>query len=226
VLDKHRVGIDQDSSYSTSPVLSLLSLSKEKMIAANIFDSTWEEMDQEMIRQSRATIFVLSLMAISGGLAALGLATDSLHYVLVAMLLDLLSAYLVISISAGLVTLILVALGQPVIGGDPAYLPQADILINYWQKITPAGILVAVLASAAGAVLVATLRLVLTAGVMVALSLVPAATFVGMGAVIGRWDMAGQGLLRWLLEVGIVLVVLLVLFLLYSSIRQRRKGNI
>jgi uncharacterized membrane protein len=100
--------------------------------------------------------------------------------------------------------LLLQALGRSALGSEASYLP-AGVLSSYWTSITAPGLVVTATASAAGAILIATDRAVLTAGVMVALALVPGAAIAGLATASGDLGLAASGALRWLLEVVIVL---------------------
>jgi uncharacterized membrane protein len=70
--------------------------------------------------------------------------------------------------------------------------------------------------------LIASRRAVLTAGVMIALALVPAATIASLGVVAGQLDVAGKGLLRWAIEVALVAATSALVFLWKRSSVQRR----
>jgi uncharacterized membrane protein len=72
------------------------------------------------------------------------------------------------------------------------------------------GLIVTTAAGAAGAILIATDRAVLTAGVMVGLALVPGAAITGLAAASGEFGLAWSGALRWLVEVAIVMAASLV----------------
>jgi uncharacterized membrane protein len=64
----------------------------------------------------------------------------------------------------------------------------------------------------AGGILVITMRSVLTAGVMVALALVPASALVGIGIVFTDMALAGKGFARLAIEIGLVLGTSLLVF--------------
>jgi hypothetical protein len=74
----------------------------------------------------------------------------------------------------------------------------------------------------AGALLIATNRAVLTAGVMVALALVPGATIGAAAAMEGELAMAASGAARRLIEVGVVLVTSALVFQWKQSRVHRR----
>lgn len=92
--------------------------------------------------------------------------------------------------------------------------------MSYWSSVTLAGTLVAVVAGVAGALLVNANRAVLTAGVMVALALVPGAALVGLGIIAGDGALARDGALRWLHDALIVVAVGTAAF---GTIRWRRR---
>lgn len=96
--------------------------------------------------------------------------------------------------------------GTAPLGAEEAYL-QAGVLASYWTTITFPGLLATAVASIAGAVLLAANRSVLTAGVMIALALVPSAAIVGASLAIGDLSLAGQALLRWAADVAAVAVL-------------------
>lgn len=78
--------------------------------------------------------------------------------------------------------------------------------VEYWSSLTPISVVIAVAASGAGAAIIAAQRSVLTAGVMIALALIPSASIVGMALVSGELALAGQAALRWIVDVGCVIV--------------------
>lgn len=75
-----------------------------------------------------------------------------------------------------------------------------------WSTLTPMSVVIALAASGAGAAIIAAQRSVLTAGVMIALALIPSALIVGMAFVAGEFGLAGQAAVRWLVDVGCVVL--------------------
>ena len=76
--------------------------------------------------------------------------------------------------------------------------------VQYWLSLKPMSLVIALAASGAGAAIRAAQRSVLTAGVMIALALIPSAAIVGMGLVSGEFGLAGQAAMRWLVDIGCV----------------------
>jgi hypothetical protein len=247
-LDAAGIGRSAGTSISTSDPTSVISVSAASSAATDIHEALWEETELTLGRESGMTVNMLVVMAISGAIATIGLVMNILHYVIAAMivapgfepilrvafgavagspawrrgLIDTGKGYLALVAGAIAAALVLAALGKPLIQGEASYLP-AGVLIPYWSSVSSPGVIASAVASIAGALLVATRRSVLTAGVMVALSLVPAATLVGLGLVAGDLELAGRGLLRWLIEVGLVAAASALVFAWKRSSVHRRK---
>jgi hypothetical protein len=229
ILDTHGIGQGPDSSATTSDMLGVVSRQHAETAANDISDITWEEMDALLSKESNMTVNGLAVMSISGILATVGIATNALHLVIGAMIIapgfgplvrigiggvtkgsawrpgvsHAARGYLALVAGAVAAALVLRALGESPTGGESTYLP-AGVLATYWTTITVPSLIVSAVASIAGAILVAANRSVLTAGVMVALALVPTAAIAGAALTTGEFDLAGRGLLRWAIEVGFV----------------------
>lgn len=83
--------------------------------------------------------------------------------------------------------------------------------------------MVSIVAAFAGAAILVTNKSVLTAGVMIALALIPAASIIGMGLIEGDMDIAGSASIRFLLEVVIVAVFSGLFFLLKRLTTMKRR---
>jgi hypothetical protein len=248
LLDAAGVGRTSGTSITTSDPTSVISASSASPIATDTHEALWEETELTLGRESGMTANMMVVMAVSGAVATIGLVMNILHYVIAAMviapgfepilrvgfgaiagsqawrrgLIDSGKGYLALLAGAVAAALALAALGKPLIQGEATYLP-AGVLIPYWSSISPSGVLASAAAAIAGAILVATRRSVLTAGVMIALSLVPAASLVGLGVVAGDLDIAGRSLLRWLIEVGLVAGASVLVFAWKRSSVHRRR---
>lgn len=229
LLERHGVGTEPGGSITTSEPASVVSSSLVQAIVRDSSESTWEEMEIVVGKESNMTVNALLIMAISGILAAIGIATNALHIVIAAMVIapgfepisrlslgavsgssawrrgltDTALGYMALLGGAIAATLVLQALGKSPLGGESTYLPTG-VLISYWTNITTSSLIITAVAGIAGAILIATNRSVLTAGVMIALALVPAAAITGMALVSGEFSLALKSLLRWLIEVAFV----------------------
>jgi uncharacterized membrane protein len=247
LLGDQGAGRSSTISFSTSEPISIVSASSAEEIVKDVSEATWEEMEAVIAKNSNATASALLVMAISGVLATIGIATNALHIVIGAMLIapgfqpivrialgivgksgawrrgvsHTLQGYLALAGGAAGTALFLQAIGKSPLGSEASYLP-AGVLISYWTSITMPSVVVTSVAGAAGALLIATNRAVLTAGVMVAVALVPGATIAALAIVSGDLDVAASGVLRWLTEAGLVLLAsMLVLFWKRSRVHRR-----
>lgn len=231
VADTYGLGRHDGMSLTTNEPLSLVShgytaLSREEG------GTTWEELEAAMSSDSTMTRERLLVMLIAGFIAGVGIVTGAIHVVVGAMVIapgfqpfarfalglvnrsrswqggfqDALSAYLSVVTGAAAAAVLSTLFGASGIdaGGD-SYL-GADELVLYWSTITWGGIAVGAVAAVCGGLLLAINRTVLTAGVMVALALVPTAALVPMALVAGDPGLAGRAGLRFLVEVGLVLL--------------------
>ncbi len=247
VLADEGVGADESSSFSTSEPKSLIQSSASEAIARDSSEMSWEEIESAIGHQSNMTVNAMTVMFVSGVIATVGIATNALHVVLGAMLIapgflplvrvslgivaqspawrrglvDLIKGYAAVAAGAASATLLLIGMGKQPLGEEASYLP-AGTLISYWMSITGTSVVVSLVAGVVGAILLATGRSVLTAGVMVALALVPGASLVGMGAVTGNLDVMTGGALRWVADVATVIITsLLVLLWKRASVHKR-----
>ncbi|WP_027367868.1 DUF389 domain-containing protein [Desulfocurvibacter africanus] len=237
LLDRHGIGQEAGGSWLTSQPMGLVSKEWEEEIPRGRTEASWEEMEMSLARESNMTVNSLLIMAISGVIAAVGILTNALHIVVGAMLIapgfepitriamgivnrggswrlglpHTAMGYAALVLGAAVTSLGLRLTGIDTPYEHSSYLP-AGVLITYWTSISGPSLWVTITASIAGAVLVVIHRSVLTAGVMIALALVPSACLVGMGAAYGNWGLAGKGLLRWIVEAGVVLACSLLVF--------------
>jgi uncharacterized hydrophobic protein (TIGR00271 family) len=230
-LDEQGMLQRQNVSITTTQPQSILSQQNSKLIRHDSSEATWEEMLGSISKESNITINAFLIMFIAGVVATVGIATNALHLVVGAMVIapgfepivrislglvtrhedwqrgitDTLKAYFAIILAAALTTLFLKANGENPMGGESSYLP-AGVLVSYWTSITLPSLLVTATASIAGALVIITNRSVLTAGVMIALALVPTATILGMSLATGEFATAQDAFIRWLIEVASVAV--------------------
>jgi len=250
LLDRHGIGRGAGNSIRTTQPLGIISPRHIQALRQDPSDALWEEMEATVVHESNMSISGLLLMAFSGIVAAVGISTDALHLVIGAMVIapgfepisrialgavsgggafrrglaDTAKAYLVLAFAAFATGLILPTMGVPVPGGKGDYLP-AGILSAYWSSITAPALLVSAVASATGGLLIAVNRSVLTAGVMIALALIPAATLTGMALSAGDFDLFARSLLRWVIEVTLVGGFSALIFLWKRTSLHRRSGS-
>lgn len=237
----------QGEGISLAEPAAVISPDEQEHLSNDLTDVSWEEMEFTIMRESSMRANALLIMAASGFFAAVGLATGALHLVIAAMVIapgfepivrislgavarsptwrrgarDTLLGYAAMTGGAALAGAVLVALGEPLFGGAAEYLlPEA--LQRHWTGFGAESLLVTTVAGAAGAILVASNRSILTAGVMIALALVPPVAMLGLAVVGGDAGLAGRALARWGVEVGIVAVSSLAVFAWKARTLQRR----
>ena len=251
LLDAHGIGASASTSLATSEPVSLVVPPARTRLNHDTSEGTWEEIETVLGKESNATGNTLGIMVISGILAAIGLATNALHLVIAAMLVapgfepllrislgivvrslawrrgvvQTAKVYGALLLGALIGSVILRLVGTSPLGDDAGYLPE-EVLVDYWTAFTLPALLVSLVASAVGAILVAANRAVLTAGVMVALALVPGATLAVSGLMAGDAGIAGRGALRWLLDAVLVVGVSAVVFAWKQARVHRRHSHL
>jgi hypothetical protein len=234
----------------TSEPLMLVRQDQNRSILRSSIESSWEEIESMIAKESNMTINGLLLMATAGFIAGIGVTTESLHLVIGAMaiapgflpivrvvngflsgmeswksgLTDFVRGYLTLMAAAAAASLLMQLIGKDGLGeGSSTYLRDGS-LISFWTNVTPEGIAVSAAAALAGAILLVCNRSVLTAGVMIALALVPTAALVGIGVAAGDFSVVIAGALRWLIDVAIVALAALIILGWKKSSVLRRPG--
>jgi hypothetical protein len=247
LLTRYGAGRDDGVSVTTSEPDGMVSASGAEALADDIGASAFEEIEHTLDREATLGANELTVMGVSGAVAVAGLVTNSVHLVIGAMVvapgfepllkLSLSAAvgggawrrgvaqtaqgYALLVVGALLSGLVLSASGR-LPAGSAGYL-QGGALVSYWRELTAAATLVAVVAGVAGALLVNANRAVLTAGVMIALGLVPGAALVGLGIAARDGTLLRDGAVRWLHDAAIVVAVGSITF---GGLRARRRRRL
>lgn len=238
LLDKRKMLQNPLVSVTTSQPLSIISQPSSLEITNDTSEATWEEMQSMISKESNMTTNGLLTMIVAGIIAAVGISTNALHLVIGAMVVapgfepivriplglitsniawkrgvtDTLKGYAGLMAAAALTTLLLQALGQDTLDGKASYLTEGALL-SYWTKISVTSVIVSAAAGFAGALVIAAHKSILTAGVMIALALIPSATLTGMALAEGEFYIAQQAALRWVLDVALVAAFSVIVFL-------------
>jgi hypothetical protein len=249
IADRYGLGERGGVTMSTSVPLSVV-VHSEQALTREVGATTWEELELSIGEDSTMTVDRITVMAIAGFIAGLGIVSGTLHLVIGAMviapgfqpfarfllgvinrsgawrggLLDAGRAYGALLAGAAAAAVLSQLLGVSALeAGDDSYL-SADALVVYWTTLSWTGVAVGAAAGVCGGILISLNRTVLTAGVMVALALVPTATLVPMGLVAGDPGLALDAALRFLAEVSLVLASVTVVFVLKRR-RDRRRAS-
>lgn len=232
----------------TAEPTSLVHAPMSAPIVLDSSESTWEEMERMVAKESNMTVNALLIMGVAGASAAAGLLTNALHLVIAGMLIapgfeplariplslvargrtwryglwHTLSGYLALAGGAVVMGLLLGARGIWPAQTEGSYLP-VGVLVDYWTQFSPVSLLVSAAASAAGGLLIVTNRSILTAGVMVALALVPVATIAAVALAAGQVVLAGTAAIRLLVEMLLVVTMSGVVFGVKRATTHRRR---
>ena len=240
-----------DVSVTTNKPTNVISKSASEKILTENHETTWEDVLKSLLHESNMSFNTLLVMFISGLIAAIGISTNSIHVVIGAMLIapgfepvsrlamgivanhrdwkrggiDTLKGYSVLIGGAVVGGSIIKLMEKDLVPGTSSYLP-AGVLPEYWTSITATSLIVSVVAAVAGGIIIMTNKSLLTAGVMVALALIPTATLVGLGLLEADFSMVGTALIRLLLELAIVTIFTGTVFLWKRNTTQQRDMKI
>ncbi len=248
LLDERKIGQSPNSSITTSEPTGLISTSSTEMITHDTSEALWEEMELILTKESNMTAGMHGVMAISGFVAAVGIVTGVPHLVIGAMVIApgfepliritlgvvtqsrawirglrfTAQGYVALLLGAALAALVMRATGISLLS-EEGYYADPHVLVSYWTSLTVPSLLVSSVASVAGTIFVASNRSVLTAGVMIALALIPSATMVSIALVAASWSVAGQALLRWAVDAALVLIFSALVFMWKRYRLHRRR---
>lgn len=247
MLEDEGLLLREDVSITTSKPTSVISKSKSKEILSETHETSWEDILKNLLHQSDMNLNSYLVMFCAGVVAAIGISSNSLHTVIGAMLiapgfepisravlglvtnhrdwrkgtLDTITGYGVL-IAGGLAGGVIAGFFiEDVLPGTATYLDRGS-LVDYWMGFSAISITVSIFASFVGGIIIMTNKSILTAGVMVALALIPTAALVGMWLLEGNLESAGIALLRLLLEIFIVALLTGGVFLWKKNFTHKR----
>ena len=235
-----------DFSITTSEPDYMISAPDLEVLDRETNEVSWESVASTFRKESNLEFNFILLMALSGTIASGGLWSDRLQIVIGAMVIApgfmpllrlpfgllmgprsmttrglaaLLAGYSALALSAAATFWVLQAV-------DPA--SSTDLTsrewIRYWSSLSPSSAVVALCAGAAGAVVVTAGRSVLTAGVMIALALVPTMTITGMALAAADFALATEAAGRWLVDAVSVIVAGGLVFIAKQALIHNRRG--
>ena len=221
----------EEVSVTTNKPTNIISRSSSEKILNENHETSWEDVLKNLLDDSNMTVNTQLVMFISGIIAAIGISTNTLHVVIGAMLIapgfepvsrlamglvvrhrewkrggmDVLKGYGVLITGSVTGGFMMKLWGQEVLPGTSSYL-SAGALPEYWSSITISSLVVSIVAAVAGGIIIMTNKSLLTAGVMVALALIPAATLIGLGLVEADLLLMRTAFIRLFLELAIVAI--------------------
>lgn len=239
LADRCGAGVDESVSLSTSRPASVVSAGREDDILQDTTSGTAEEIELEIGRESTMTAGKLAIMAVAGLVAGIGLAAGALHVVVGAMVIapgfmpfsrialgvvqrsrawrrgltDLAKGYAALAAGAAVSAALSTAFGVGALDAGTGSYHSPGSLVRYFSTVSWTSWAIAVVAGLGGGVLLVTNRRVLTAGVMIALGLVPALSLAAMALVAGDLQLAARSLGRWCVDAVVVTAMSVVVFL-------------
>lgn len=249
MLDEAGLGREASVSLSTSSPASVVTAGQMSAVVRDSSTSTWEEIELTLGRESTMTPLKLVVMAMVGVIAAAGVLTGALHVVVGAMVIapgfeplvrialgivqrrrswrdgvaDSARCYGALLVGAVGCAGVLSAAGTTLPEGTGTYHP-ASALVSYWTTVTVSSVIVTIAAAVAGILLIIARRAVLTAGVMIALALVPALTLVAVSGVAGDLDLLARAAARWSVDVAAVVGASVIVLGLRSRVGRSRQS--
>ena len=236
-------------SVVTAELASISDPVHQAAISQDYDQAIWEEMETGLRHQGRITVNFLVLMALGGSIAAVGLVSEpgpqAVAFVASSViapgfepvtkiplglvlrrwtvlkmgLSSLVAGYSVLIATAALTFLLLLQLG---VTSVPEFASNPEI-----ERLAHPGAKELIFSSCgalAGAIMVAAYRRIVIAGPLIALVIVHAAALIGMGLVCGRFDLAGEGLERLGVDVGLIVGLGSLVFGLKQALLHQRKS--
>ncbi|MBX0292802.1 DUF389 domain-containing protein [Hymenobacter sp. HSC-4F20] len=235
-------------SVATAELSSIIAPADGERIMNDKDEAIWEEVEAGLRHQGRPTPNYAALMALGGVIAAVGLVSEPVPqavafiassiispgfepiasipmgtvlrrwHVVGRGLRSVLIGYALFMLTAGLTMLWLVGAGEASASALAAN-PEVKNIANPSLK----EFLLSACGAAAGIVIIAAYRRSVIAGALIALILMPAAALVGCGIAVGQSHLAMEGLTRFLIDVGFVLVLgLLIFYIKQRAVHQRK----
>jgi hypothetical protein len=237
VADRYGLGEAGGVTMTTSVPLSMVGPTYQAL-TREVGATTWEELELSIGEDSTMRGDRTLVMFIAGVVAGLGISSGTLHAVIGAMiiapgfqplarfslglinrsgawrggLVDVLRAYGALALGASVAAVLGLLFGTGALDAGESTFFEPDTLIAYWSTISWTGVAVGAVAAICGGILISLNRTVLTAGVMVALALVPSAALVPMALIAGEPGLAASAAARFLVETGLVLAASLLVF--------------
>jgi hypothetical protein len=235
-------------SISSSQLASLINETQDERIKKDLDEAIWEEMETGLRHQGRVTANYIALMACGGGIASVGLVSESTPQAIAFIAASIIApgfeplskiplgivlrnknliwrgiyatliGYAVLIFSAFLIMALMIRTGA---------VEESEFVKNYAVEIISnpklKGFLVPLLAGAAGMVMTASFRKSVIAGPLIGLVLIPAASMVGVSLAFWKMNLVWEAIERLSLDALIVIVTGSAIFFIKQIIVHKRK---
>ncbi len=256
IAELEALGVDRSGAISVSHIelsMSVASARAQRQAPGNSPDSViWREVEARIGADSKLSGTFLAFLTIAALLAGIGIVLDSPITIVGAMVVGPEFGPLA-AMSVGLVLRrrrlvrrgsFALAVGFPIamlatalaawVGARTGILSPKDLELNTQTEFIyepgPLSLIVALLAGAAGILSTTSQKSAALVGVFISVTTVPAAGYIAVAAVLGKWSQAGGSALQLLINVtGIVLAGVITLLIvrridLYRARRRSRQG--
>lgn len=122
-------------------------------------------------------------------------------------IIDFVRGYLALMVGAIVMALLLQLSGYDPLHGLQGYYQTEQKLVYCWTTLTVPSALSSLAAAFAGALLIASKKSIFTSGVMVGLALISSSAPLGVATLEGHWALALKALLRFGIDVALILFV-------------------
>lgn len=239
-----------ETAYSivTAEQASLIDPEQKSLIEDDIDEAIWEEMETGLRHQARVTGNYLSIMALGGAMAAVGLVSDPVPQVIAFVAASVIAPGFepIAKIPMGLVlknfhmvkrgtksalmgygSLILASaltfallrwLGATTV--DEFSQNQATIMMSHPSV---KDIIVSICGTLSGAIIIASYRRSIIAGALMAMVIISAAAMIGAAIACGQWNLAIEGAERFGLDIALIVGSCLLVFASKQLLLHKRK---
>lgn len=235
-------------SIATSELASLIVPAQEERVRRDIDEAIWEEIETGLRYNSRPTVNFLALMALGGAISAVGLVAEPGPQAVAFVAASVIAPGFepLAKVPLGLVLknyrTVLLGLRSSLIGYTVIVLGAAlTFLLLQWLGVTnvnefisnpevkaivaPTGknFTISVCGTLAGCVIVAAYRRSVIAGALIAIVTITSTAMIGVALACGRLDLAGQGLERVGIDIGLIVASGIVVFGAKQWLLRQRK---
>jgi hypothetical protein len=240
--------IDGPVSVVTAEAASFIDPAHNEKVEKDRDEAIWEEMETGLRHQGQVTPNYVTLMALGGAVAAVGLVSEPVPQVIAFVASAIIAPGFepVAKIALGLVLRRWRVAGRGVYSAVIGYavlilaaalafwalqaagaVSHSSLLHNpEVERIAKPGLpelLVSACGAVAGIVMLAAYRKSVIAGPLIALTIIPAAALIGMAPVAGSWEVAWEGLERLAIDLGLIVISGVVVVALKQAAVHKRQ---
>lgn len=240
----------QKTTYSitTAEQASLIDPQNDSLVEDDIDEAIWEEMETGLRHQARVTGNYLSLMALGGAMAAVGLVSDPVPQVIAFVAASVIApgfepiakiplglilqsphtikrglksavmGYGALILAAGCTFALLRWLGATSV--DEFSQNQATKMMSHPSA---KDVIVSICGTLSGAIIIASYRRSIIAGALMAMVIISAAAMIGAAIACGQWDLAIEGAERFGLDIALIIGACWLVFMIKQQRIHKRK---